>query len=172
VGGVLAVPLELRFRLGGQRERRVRAVLLADEVLGEPADRGPAGGVHAHEADRLHARGAVRVGELEDGEHLDRRADRRDLVADRAVQDGLPQLGRGGGEAVGALGVHDDIGDVAVEAVAELGAEPAHDGVDDDERGDAEHDADDADEREVAGAEVAGAEEELVHGFLPGAGAG
>src|SRR5439155_21945249 len=36
--------------------------------------------------------------------------------------------------------------------------------VDDDQGGDAEHDADDADERQVAGLEVPDAEEQLVHG--------
>ena len=51
-----------------------------------------------------------------------------------------------------------------MQPVLELGAEPAHDGVDDDERRHAEHDADDADERQIASLQVSDAEQQLVHG--------
>ena len=47
--------------------------------------------------------------------------------------------------------------------LAQLGAEPRHHAVDDDQRRHAEHDADDADQRQVAGQQVAPAEEEFVH---------
>ena len=52
-------------------------------------------------------------------------------------------------EAVHPLGVDDHVGEDAVEPCLELGAEAAHDRVDDDESRHAEHDADDADERQV-----------------------
>src|SRR5262249_55786181 len=61
-----------------------------------------------------------------------------------------------------------DVGEEAVQPVAELGAEPAHDAVDDDERGDAEHDADDADQRQVARPQIPPAEQELVHSLPHG----
>ncbi len=70
-------------------------------------------------------------------------------------------------EAVHAVGVDDHVGEQAVQPVLELGAEAAHDRVDDDERRHAEHDADDADERQVAGPQVPDAEQQLVHGRVP-----
>jgi hypothetical protein len=175
------LPLEALLCLGGQVEGRVRRVLLVHEELGEPADRRAGHRVDGDDAHRLRHH-LPAVIELQDGEHFDGRRDRGDLVRDGAGCDHrLDFVGRERNllprgrideriaflvrphEAVHAGGVDHHVGHHAVHAVLQLRGEPAHHGVDDDERGDPEHHGDDADEREVARLEIAEAEQQLVH---------
>ena len=168
---LLAVPFDPLERVRRQVEIGVRRVLLANQELGEPADGGAPVRVDADEPHRLGDDRAA-IAELQDGEGFDGRGDGFDLIAGRSGLDFRDDLVRGERvavrvrdvEPVGAVGVDDDIGQHAVEPVLELGAEPAHHRVHDDERRHAKHDADDADEREVASLQVADAEEQLVHG--------
>ena len=82
---------------------------------------------------------------------------KRDPIRMRAI---LPS---GSAKPSKVVGLDDDVGEQAVQPIAQLGAEAAHDAVDDDERGHAEHDADDADQRQVARQQIAPAEQQFVH---------
>ena len=146
------------------------APLVLQELL-EAAHRRPALWI---DTDQLHLLGYDGVtdrawdGELHEGEDLDRRRYRLHVLADIRLADAA-HLAFGVGKPLHLDRLDDDVGQHAVQPVAEFGAEPGHDAVDDDQGRHAEHDADDAHQRQVAGQQVTPAEEEFVHPVHPSA---
>jgi hypothetical protein len=144
---------------------RIAAVARVLQVLHELADPGLAERVDADQADRPRVHLAVAlVLVLQQGGGLDDRGDGLDLGADQLLH--LADLALVIGEAVERFRLDRDMGLQAAQPFLQLGGEPAHDAVDDDQRRHAEHDADDARQGQVTRPEVTPGEQQLVHGRL------
>ena len=117
----------------GFRTRVKRRVLLVGwfgEEFSKAADSCACLSVRADNVHRARLHLLAFEGDLEQAEDLDRRRQRLNLVSDRRIHDALHLL-LGIRKAVVVVGLHDDVGDQAVQPVLKLGAKPAHDAVDD-----------------------------------------
>ena len=153
--------------LGAEVERRVAAGSAGSTRCSAkpPSAARPSGSMPISRTGRMIGV-AVQL-ELEHGEDFERRRHGLDARRSRYGSARMQRhLALGIGEAVVVVGLDDDVGEQAVQPVAQLGAEAGHDAVDDDERGHAEHDADDAHQRQVARQQITPAEQQLVHGHL------
>ena len=115
------------------------------------------------DADHVHLVGDPGAAPLV-AQHGRHDADRRHAVD--VVAGDLPDLLHvpvGVAHAFQRAAFQDHVADDAADAALHLAAEAGHHAVDDDHRRHAQHDADDRREGDVARAEVAPAEEELVH---------
>ncbi len=156
---VLIVPA---FRLGRELEARVLLVPRVRQKFGEAAHAGPRLGVGADDVHRARLQLLAFVADRQQAENLDHRGHGLDLVPNGGVQDTLHLL-FGIVEAVEVIGIQAYVGNEAMQALLQLGAEAAHNAIDDNQRGHAEHHADDAGHGQTAREQIAPAQQQFVH---------